>query len=88
MKIEVRLFANLADYLPPGTRGSRATVDLPAGATLLDLVRRLQIPDDLPRLMLVNGQDAGAERPLAPGDVVSLIPPLAGGGARPVSRPH
>jgi len=79
VKIEVRLFANLADYLPPGTRGSSATIEVPDGATLADLVGRLAIPDDLPRLMLVNGQDAGAERRLRPGDVVSVIPPLAGG---------
>lgn len=79
MKIEVRLFANLADYLPPGTRGSSASVEVPDGATVADLVRRLAIPDELPRLMLVNGRDAGAEWRLAPGDVVSLIPPLAGG---------
>jgi molybdopterin converting factor small subunit len=79
VKIEIRLFANLADYLPRGGHGSSATVDVPDGATVADLVRRLAIPDDLPRLMLVNGQDAGGERRLAPGDVVSIIPPLAGG---------
>ncbi len=79
MKIDVRLFANLADYLPSGAHGDTATLDLPEGATVADVVRRLALPDDLPRLMLVNGRDADAGHRLSPGDVVSVIPPLAGG---------
>ena len=79
VKIEVRLFANLADYLPPEVRRDGATLEVPEGATVGDLVRRLAIPDDLPHLTLVNGRDAGAQQRLSPGDVVSLIPPLAGG---------
>jgi molybdopterin converting factor small subunit len=79
VRIEVRLFANLADYLPAGGRAGTAVVEVPGGATVGDLVRRLAIPDGLPRLALVNGRDAGPEHPLAPGDVVSLLPPLAGG---------
>lgn len=79
MKIEVRLFANLADYLPPGARSDGARVEVPEGTTVGELARRLAIPDDLPRLILVNGHDAAADQPLRPGDVVSLVPPLAGG---------
>jgi molybdopterin converting factor small subunit len=77
--IEVRLFANLADHLPPGSRGSRARVEVPEGATVGDVVRRLAIPADLPLLCLVNGEDAGIRRRLSSGDRVDLIPPLAGG---------
>jgi len=75
----VRLFANLADYLPATGRGGAATVDLPAGATVDELVKALAIPEDLPRLLLVNGHDAGSGHPLKGGDVVSIFPPLAGG---------
>jgi molybdopterin converting factor small subunit len=79
VKIEVRLFANLAAYLPSGARRDAATVEVPEPATVGDVARRLRIPDDLPRLVLVNGRDATADQPLAPGDVVTLYPPLAGG---------
>ena len=79
MKIEVRLFANLTHYLPPGTRGDAATLDLPDGTTVDELMRCLAIPQDLPRLLLVNGCDAAPDHRLGPGDVVSLLPPLAGG---------
>ncbi len=79
MKIEVRLFANLARYLPPGTRGDGMTLEVPDGATVGEIVRRLAIPDELPGLLLVNGREARPDRPLRPGDVLSIVPPLAGG---------
>jgi molybdopterin converting factor small subunit len=82
VQIRVRLFANLADYLPaplPSRSRGDATLDLPAGSTVHDVIVRLAIPDALPRLTLVNGLDAAPEHPLAAGDVVSIFPPLAGG---------
>lgn len=79
MRIEVRLFATLADYLPAAGRGEGAALELPDGATLGDVVRRLGIPDDVPRLMLVNGMDAAPDHRLESGDVVAIFPPLAGG---------
>lgn len=82
IKIEVRLFATLAAYVPGGG-GNAATIELPGGATVGHLVQVLAIPDDLPRITLVNGRNAESEEPLASGDVVSLFPPLAGGDLSP-----
>ena len=79
MTIEVRLFANLADCLPAAPGGGGATVDVPDGTTVYQLLRHLAIPDDLPRLTLVNGRDADAARRLSAGDVVTVLPSLAGG---------
>lgn len=54
-------------------------VDLPADATVATLLRRLGIPLDMPRVVLVNGHDADDDRRLEPGDLISAFPPLAGG---------
>jgi molybdopterin converting factor small subunit len=80
--VEVELFATLAPYLPPqhDSRG-RARVDLPDGATVAELALGLGIPPDLPRVVLVNGEDAEPERRLRPDDQVTFFPPLAGGHA-------
>ena len=78
IKIEVRLFATLATFLPRG-EGNTTTVELPDGATVEDLVQTLAIPDDLPRITLVNGRNAEPDQPLVSGDLVTLFPPLAGG---------
>lgn len=79
MKIEVRLFATLATYLPDEGDGRSATLEFPAGSTLKDVVGSLRIPDDMPMIAMLNGRDAAPEELLADGDVLSLFPPLAGG---------
>ena len=79
MKVEVRLFALLERYLPPGAQGDGAALDVPAGTTVRDVVTSLQIPTELSCLTVVNGRDAPPEQVLAPGDVLSMFPPLAGG---------
>lgn len=75
----MRLFANLADYLPPHARGGAARLEMPEEATVDDLLRRLRIPPHLPRLLFVNGRDATPDARLRSGDVVTVFPPLAGG---------
>ena len=79
VEVEVHLFANLADYGPPGIRGGTARVELPEGATVGDLLHRLRIPDEVPHLLLVNGHDVESTARLGPGDVVAVLPTLVGG---------
>lgn len=79
VEVEIHLFANLADYGPPGADGGAARITLADGATVGDLLRRLQIPEEVPRLLLVNGHDAEPTTRLGPGDVVDVLPPLVGG---------
>lgn len=79
MKIEVRLFATLATYLPDESDGRSATLEIPDGGMVGDVVRSLGIPEDTPFITMINGRDAALDQPLADGNVLSLFPPLAGG---------
>ncbi|MEN8181786.1 MAG: MoaD/ThiS family protein [Myxococcota bacterium] len=80
----MRLFASLRDRLPGAKRGE-GWLELDEGATLLELIERLQIPDQQAQMVLVNGDQAPrriAERGelrLSENDTVSIFPPLAGG---------
>ena len=81
MRVEVRLFATLAPFLPADSRDGAADLEIPEGSTIVDVTDRLGIPPDLARVVLVNGRDAGSNAPLAPRDVVTIFPPLAGGAS-------
>ena len=80
MRVEVRLFATLARYLPDDHHAETAVLDVADGSTVADVAHPLGIPADLSRIVLVNDRDATDDRPLVEGDVVTLFPPLAGGG--------
>jgi molybdopterin converting factor small subunit len=79
VKVEVRLFATLAPFLPTHGRDGAAELEIPEGSTVTEICRRLGIPSDLARVVLVNGRDIGPDAPLKAHDVVSIFPPLAGG---------
>jgi sulfur-carrier protein len=77
--VEVRLFATLAPFLPPGSKDGLARVDVPDGASIAEVIRLLGIPSGLDRVLLLNGVEAEPEYPLSAGDIIDIFPPLAGG---------
>ena len=79
MKVEVRLFANLAKLLPPGSQKKRATVIVKKGTTVEELQDKLNIPPKITNIIMVNGVHRKRETELNEGDVVSMFPPIAGG---------
>ena len=79
MKLEIKLFANFREFLPPGTEKYTCWLDLEEGITIGKVLERLKIPDDIPMITLVNGLHRTFEDRLHPGDVLSVFPPVAGG---------
>jgi len=77
VKVEVHLYSILRDRLPSGSKGL-ATVAMPDGATVADLLARFEI--EQPVMVVVNGsrvRDRLAE--LHAGDIVGIFTPVAGG---------
>jgi molybdopterin converting factor small subunit len=79
MTITVQLFATFREFLPPEAANGPWVVELAAEQTVRDLLALLRLPDDLPRLVLVNGKYAESHAPLHEGDGVAIFPPLIGG---------
>jgi molybdopterin synthase sulfur carrier subunit len=79
MKVQVKLFANFQEYLPPGSEKYSCTLELEEGTTIAQVLARLKIPESQPMVPLVNGIHRQPEDRLQPGDVLSIFPPVAGG---------
>ena len=83
MKVWVKLYATLADYLPPGTKNNQVEVDALESASVDSLLGRFNLPPRLVHLVLVNGvyvpPAERTERRLQPGDHLAVWPPIAGG---------
>ena len=83
MKITVKTAGTLGRFLPPGTLGKQADIEVAAEATPMDVVKQLGMPEDGSYLVILNGATVPkAERltrRLAEGDKLSIMPPLKGG---------
>ncbi len=84
MRITFKLYASLAQYLPPeGRDGNAVTLDVEPGATIAQVVEPFNLPMKLVHLVLINGvfvpPEERASRRLAEGDVLAIWPPIAGG---------
>ena len=84
MDVSVRLFAGLRERAGTGSR----RLQLPEGATLADVWPALGLGEEPAGLLYaVNKAYADAERALADGDEVALIPPVSGGDFRLSEEP-
>jgi molybdopterin converting factor small subunit len=79
MRVEVKLFANFREYLPPGSGSYTRLLDLAEGTTIREVLENLKVPLSMPMILLVNGVYKQADEALQAGDVLSVFPPVAGG---------
>jgi molybdopterin converting factor small subunit len=85
LKVVLKLYASLTDYLPPDNRSSMHEVDVDVGtdATVASIIERFRLPKPLVHLVLVNGVYVEPQqrftRALSEGDHVAIWPPIAGG---------
>jgi MoaE-MoaD fusion protein len=84
VRVHVRLFAGLRERAGAGERD----LELDSGARVGDVWLALDLGDEPPGLLYaVNKHYAPADRELAEGDEVALIPPVSGGAFRLTEDP-
>jgi len=79
MEIEVKLFATLRNYLPKGSSRFSCKMGIDGSTRIQDILLRLKIPEQIPKIILINGVHGKKEQILKEGDILSVFPPVAGG---------
>jgi len=82
VKITLKLYASLSDYLPSQARDNTVEVEVATSATSIDVMNQYQVPLAEVHLVLVNGifiPPGKREEPLQPGDQLAIWPAVAGG---------
>jgi len=80
MRVEVRLFATLADYVDRARAAEAFEVEIPDDSSVSDLIAALGLPSDEIHLAVVDGRPVNDRAaPLAAGGRVALFPPVGGG---------
>ena len=84
MNITFKLYASLAQHLPPEAAGGNAVqIDVAPQSTIADIIAPYNLPMKLVHLVLINGvfvpPAERASRALVEGDVLAIWPPIAGG---------
>ncbi|MGD0233563.1 MAG: MoaD/ThiS family protein [Syntrophorhabdales bacterium] len=74
MRVTVKLFATLREG-----RFSVETLDLEPGATVENVVRRLNISEKEAALTFVNSRHVDPSAEITDGDTLSIFPPVGGG---------
>jgi len=79
MQVKVKLFATLRDYLPKDSDGRSCQVTIDKATTIEQIIAQFKIPEEIPKIILVNGLNGTMDQTLKEGDEVSIFPPVAGG---------
>jgi molybdopterin converting factor small subunit len=73
--IHLKLYATLKAFLPPGAEAYAIS----EGATVQDVLTALNVPDDMAKLVFVDGRQADRSCSLHGGERVGIFPPVGGG---------
>lgn len=83
MKLTVKLYASLGQYLPDHADRNEVVVDVAEATTILEVLDGYHVPREACHLVLVNGvfqaPHERGEPTLKDGDHLAVWPPVAGG---------
>lgn len=83
MKITLKLFALLTDYLPAGANRHSVSLDISPETTVQQVIDQINIPAKMTHLVLLNGiyldPVQRKKNQLQENDTLAIWPPIAGG---------
>ena len=79
MRVQIKLFSVLRDYVSDYDPQKGVAAELPAGATVSDLLSHLDIPMSKVPVVICNGRILQATDTIQPDSTLNIFQPVAGG---------
>jgi len=79
MKIDLHLFASLAEYMPPKAEDGSNFMQMEEGVTINSVLLQIGVPEESVKIVFVNGIHAKVDDVLHDGDRLGVFPAVAGG---------
>ena len=83
MKITLKLYALLTDYLPTGAKRHAIEISVNPKTSVQQVIDQIKIPTKMAHLVLLNGiyldQNERQQKLLKERDTLAIWPPVAGG---------
>ena len=79
MRIKVKLIAIYREFLPPGTTGNTAELDVEDDATIESIMNQLGVPVDDTSVIVLNGLTVPLDTHPSAGDTITAFSAVAGG---------
>ena len=83
MKLTLKLYASLGEYLPQGAKDNIIELEIEPEASAGSIIKKVGIPEESAHLVLVNGVYLDPQQrdtnSFSEGDVLAIWPPVAGG---------
>ena len=79
IRVHVLLFGDLRRYLPPSSEGRATWLELMPGTTVRKVLDQLTLPEDVPKLYVINHVKRSEDTVLQHGDRLCIFPPMTGG---------
>ncbi|MCB2220869.1 MAG: Mut7-C ubiquitin/RNAse domain-containing protein [Bacteroidetes bacterium] len=86
MKITLRFYEELNDFIPPGKRKQQFVVELNGKTTVKDVIESQGIPHTEVDLILVNGESVSFDHQPLDGDKISVYPVFESLDISPISK--
>jgi len=77
MELEIKLFSDLKRYAP----GSKNvfSISITSGATVDDALKALKVPEDVPKVTILNGRRADTNTIIEPQSILVVFSSVSGG---------
>jgi len=79
LQVELHLYASFKKFLPGNCGDNYCRLDVEEGTTVKDLLEKIHIPLNAPKVIFLNGIHAKGDEVLKDGDRLGAFPPVAGG---------